>query len=78
MAKQIPEDSDRAPAAKYLDYKTILFWWLEDNLHLSVTEKVNRLKEIISTPQNLGKLDAETLSHKELNINTKELFPTKL
>lgn len=78
LAKQIPEDSGRAPATKYLDYNTILFWWLEDNSHLSITEKVNKLKEIISTPQNLGKLDAETLSQKELTINTKGLFPTKV
>lgn len=78
LAKQIPEDSGRAPATKYLDYNTVLFWWLEDNSHLSVTEKVNKLKEIISTPQNLGKLDAKTLSQKELTINTKGLFPTKV
>lgn len=78
LAKQIPEDSGRAPATKYLDYNTILFWWLEDNSQLSVTEKVDKLKEIISTPQNLGQLDAKTLSQKELTINTKGLFPTKV
>ena len=78
LAMQIPEKLGRAPATKYLDYNTILFWWLEDNAHLTVTEKVNKLKEIISTPQNLGKLDAKTLSQKELTINTKGLFPTKV
>lgn len=78
LAQHIPENSGRAPATKYLDYDTILFWWLEDNSQLSIPEKVNKLKEIISTPQNLGKLDAETLSHKELTINTKGLFPTKV
>lgn len=78
LDEHIQKKYGRTPATKYLDYNTILFWWLQNNSDLSAPEKVNKLKEIISTPQNLGKLDAETLSQKELTINTKGLFPTKV
>lgn len=73
-----PEQEERAPATKYLGLQLKLFWWLEVNGTLGTQEKVDKLYDIMASKTNITGADYESITNRELTINTKGLFPTKV
>ena len=73
-----PEQEERAPATKYLGLQLKLFWWLEVNGTLGTQEKVDKLYDIMASKTNITGADYESITNRELTINTKGLFPNKV
>ena len=73
-----PEQEERAPATKYLGLQLKLFWWLEVNGTLSTQEKVDKLYDIMADKTNVTGADYASITNRELTINTKGCFPTKV
>ena len=73
-----PEQEERAPATKYLGLQLKLFWWLEANGTLGTQEKVDKLYDIIASKTNVTGADYTSITNRELTINTKGCFPTKV
>jgi transposase-like protein len=73
-----PEQEERTPATKYLDLNLKLFWWLEVNGRLSTQEKVDELYNIMSDRTNITGTDYDSIVTRELKLNTKGLFPSKV
>lgn len=55
-----------------------LFWWLEVNGTLSTQDKVDKLYELMTGKTTLKGTDYESITNRELTINTKGEFPTKV
>ena len=73
-----PEQEERAPATKYLGLQLKLFWWLEVNGTLGTQEKVDKLYDIMASKTNITGADYTSIINRELTINTKGCFPTKV
>ena len=73
-----PDQEERAPATKYLGLQLKLFWWLEVNGTLSTQDKVDKLYELMTGKTTLKGTDYESITNRELTINTKGEFPTKV
>lgn len=73
-----PEQEERAPATKYLGLQLKLFWWLEVNGTLGTQEKVDKLYDIMASKTNVTGADYTSIINRELTINTKGCFPTKV
>ena len=73
-----PEQEERAPATKYLGLQLKLFWWLEVNGTLGTQEKVDKLYGIMASKTNVTGADYTSITNRELTINTKGCFPTKV
>ena len=73
-----PEQQERMPATKYLGLQLKLFWWLEVNGAINTQEKVDRLYDIITEKSGITGIDYESITSRELTINTKGCFPTKV
>lgn len=56
----------------------MLFWWLEKNGTLSTAEKVDKLGEIMSAKIDTSGTDYESITNREMTLNTKGLFPNKV
>ena len=78
IADYYPKQSERAPATKYLDLSLMLFWWLEKNGQLSTTDKVDKLYALISDDIATPGTDYESITNRELALNTKGLVPKKV
>lgn len=73
-----PEQAERTPATKYLGLQLKLFWWLEVNGTLSTQDKVDKLYDMMAERSNITGTDYESITNRELTLNTKGLFPTKV
>lgn len=73
-----PDQEERAPATKYLGLQLKLFWWLEVNGTLSTQDKVDKLYDLMTGKTTLTGTDYESITNRELTINTKGEFPTKV
>lgn len=56
----------------------IIFWWLEVNGTLSTQDKVDKLYELMTEHSTITGTDYESITNRELTLNTKGLFPTKV
>ena len=56
----------------------MLFWWLEKNGQLSTTDKVDKLYALISDDIATPGTDYESITNRELALNTKGLVPKKV
>ena len=56
----------------------MLFWWLEKNGQLSTTDKVDKLYAMISDDIATPGTDYESITNRELALNTKGLVPKKV
>lgn len=72
------KERGRQPATKYMDLSLMLFWWLEKNGTLSTAEKVDKLGEIMSAKMDTSGTDYESITNREMTLNTKGLFPNKV
>lgn len=68
----------RQPATKYMDLSLMLFWWLEKNGTLSTMEKVEKLEDILAEQMDTTGANYEGITNREITLNTKGLFPTKV
>lgn len=73
-----PKSAERAPATKYLDLSLMLFWWLEKNGQLSAADKADKLYDLVSDKIGITGADYESVTNRELTLNTKGLFPKKV
>ena len=73
-----PDQEERAPATKYLGLQLKLFWWLEVNGTLGTQDKVDKLYDLMTGKTTLTGTDYESITNRELTINTKGEFPTKV
>ena len=78
LSAYYPKSAERAPATKYLDLSLMLFWWLEKNGTLTSADKVDRLYELVSDTTGVTGTDYESITNRELTLNTKGLFPKKV
>ena len=72
-----PASVQRDPATKYLDLHLMLFWWLEKNSDKSIAEKVEILYNYMSE-QYYDNLTYDSLTHRELRLDTKHLIPSNV
>lgn len=73
-----PDQEERAPATKYLGLQLKLFWWLEVNGALSTQDKVDKLYDLMTSKTAVTGADYESITNRELTLNTKGCFPTKV
>lgn len=73
-----PEQAERAPATKYLDLSLMLFWWLTKNSEVSTNDKVYKLYDIMTGKHDIKDADYKSITNRELKLNTKGEFPTKV
>ena len=75
LAAYWDKHKENIPATKYMDLSLIFLWWLRKNKELSISQKVEKLYEIITDPK--AKIDTqyETIKNREIDINTKGLIP---
>ena len=75
----------RSFTTKYLDLNLMLFWWLFKYREYNVDEKVQALYSImndqipdIELRERINQVTVEKLQNREITIDTKGEFPTKL
>lgn len=78
LSAYYPKSAERAPATKYLDLSLMLFWWIEKNGKLTTADKVDRLYDLVSDKIAVTGTDYESITNRELTLNTKGLFPKKV
>lgn len=78
LAAYWDKHKENIPATKYMDLSLIFLWWLRKNKELSISQKVEKLYEIITDPK--AKIDTqyETIKNREIDINTKGLIPKEI
>jgi hypothetical protein len=70
---------------KYLDLNLMLFWWLFKYREYSTEEKAQALYKImkdeipdIELRERVNQVTVEELKHREITLDTKGQFPTRL
>ncbi|MCM1128037.1 MAG: hypothetical protein NC429_16405 [Lachnospiraceae bacterium] len=78
IAKYWPKQQERIPATKYMDLSLILFWWLKKNENLTISEKVDKLYEIVQDQHITVDTLYQEIKDRELKLNTKGYFPNRV
>ena len=85
LSRYMDPKSGKVFNTKYLDLTLILFWWLQKNKDRTTNQKVQMLWDImndniseIELREKVNQVPQNELMHREITIDTKGQFPTKL
>ena len=85
LSRYMDSKSGKVFNTKYLDLTLILFWWLQKNKDRTTNQKVQMLWDImndniseIELREKVNQVPQNELMHREITIDTKGQFPTKL
>ena len=85
LSRYMDPKSGKVFNTKYLDLTLILFWWLQKNKDRTTNQKVQMLWDImndnisdIELREKVNQVSQSNLMHREITLDTKGQFPTKL
>ena len=85
LSKFMDIKTGRVYTTKYLDLNLMLFWWLYKYKEYTTNQKVDMLYKILTDDisdieirEKVNQVSQEELMHREITIDTKGQFPTKL